>query len=120
MSTAIPILPPPLRDGDRLSREEFLRRWEAMPDLKHAELIDGVVYMPSPVGRKHGDIHSCLDNWLGHYRAATVGCVVGIECTWLMGKDAPQPDISLLILPQCGGQSKEEGIYSAGAPELVV
>ena len=49
MSVAAPLLPPPLRDGDRLTSDEFMRRWEAMPNLKFAELIDGIVYMPSPV-----------------------------------------------------------------------
>ena len=57
MSIAAPVSPPPLRDGDRLTSDEFLRRWEAMPDLKHAELIDGIVHMPSPVSYKHGDYH---------------------------------------------------------------
>jgi hypothetical protein len=46
MPISAPASPPPLRDGDRLTSGEFLRRWEAMPDLKHAELIDGVVYRP--------------------------------------------------------------------------
>jgi len=41
MPLAAPVLTPPLRDGDRLTREEFLRRWEAMPDVKRAELIGG-------------------------------------------------------------------------------
>jgi hypothetical protein len=44
MSTVAPLSPPPLRDGDRLTSDEFMRRWEAMP-----ELIDGIVYMASPV-----------------------------------------------------------------------
>ena len=39
----------PLESGDRLSRAEFERRYMAMPDLKRAELIEGVVYVPSPV-----------------------------------------------------------------------
>jgi len=33
----------PLVAGDRLTREEFLRRWEAIPELKKAELIGGGV-----------------------------------------------------------------------------
>ena len=49
MSLASPVMPPPLRDGDRLTREEFLRRWDAMPDVTRAELIDGVVHMRSLV-----------------------------------------------------------------------
>jgi hypothetical protein len=39
---------PPLENGDRLTRREFERRYNAMPDVKKAELIEGVVYMPSP------------------------------------------------------------------------
>jgi len=36
---------PPLENGDRLNRYEFERRYNAMPHLKKAELIEGVVYM---------------------------------------------------------------------------
>ena len=43
MPMAAQILPPPLRDGDRLTADEFMRRWEAVPDSRHAELIDGIV-----------------------------------------------------------------------------
>jgi hypothetical protein len=50
---AAPVLPPLLRDGDRLTRDEFMRLWEQMPELQRAELIDGIVYMPSPVSRTH-------------------------------------------------------------------
>ncbi len=38
---------PLLHPGDRLSRAEFERRYLAQPDIKKAELIEGVVYMPS-------------------------------------------------------------------------
>src|SRR5438132_7893426 len=103
------VLPPLLRDGDHLTRDEFMRRWEAMPDLKHAELIDGIVYMPSPVSRKHDRSHGALTGWLFQYAAATPGCAIGSEGTWLMEQDAPQPDASLVILPEYGGQSGAEG-----------
>jgi Uma2 family endonuclease len=120
MSMAAHLSPPPLRHGDRLSREEFLRRWEAMPELKRAELIDGIVYMPSPVS----DIHSDYDNrtswWLSHYAADTPGCEVRHAGTWLMAaSSAPQPDLALKILPEYGGQSALQGAYASGAPELV-
>lgn len=36
---------PPLQPGDHLTRDEFERRFDATPGLKHAELIEGVVYM---------------------------------------------------------------------------
>ena len=38
---------PPLENGDRLTVAEFERRYEAMPELKKAELINGVVHIPS-------------------------------------------------------------------------
>ena len=121
MSMAAHTVPPPLRDGDRLTSEEFLRRWEAMPDLKHAELVDGIVHMPSPVGRHHSRCQFIFSTWLGNYELKTPGCEGGSEGTWLMSrKDVPQPDISLRISPEYGGQSKDEGLFSAGAPELVV
>jgi len=121
MSTAVPNLPPPLRDGDRLSREEFLRRWEAMPDLKHAELIDGVVHMSSPVLSTHDRFHSLLHGWLFHYESHTPGCASGLEGTWLMQSDAaPQPDLTMRILPEFGGQSRIVSGFFSGAPELAV
>ena len=76
---------PPLVAGDYLSRDEFLRRWEAMPQLKRAELIQGVVYMPSPVSFDHGDSDLHVSTWLGNYEAATPGCRGSSSATWLMG-----------------------------------
>ncbi len=111
---------PELVRGDFLSRDEFLRRWEAMPQVKRAELIRGVVYMPSPLSREHGATDHDVITWLGVYRAATPGCEAMTNATWLMGEDdAPQPDTSLRILPEYGGQSRTEGSYAAGAPEFL-
>jgi Uma2 family endonuclease len=121
MSISAPVSPPPLRDGDRLTADEFLRRWEAMPGLQHAELIDGIVYMPSPVSSKHGGFHLPLSGWLDNYIAYTPGCSGDVEATWLMSeRDVPQPDLALWISPDRGGQSRVAGEYSAGAPELIV
>ena len=121
MPMAAHTLLPPLREGDRLTSDEFMRRWEAMPDLKHAELIDGIVHKPSPVSLQHSDFHLPLANWLGHYLAGTPGCWAGLEGTWLMGEhNVPEPDITLRVLPEFGGQSRVQGIYPVGAPELVV
>jgi Uma2 family endonuclease len=121
MSISAPVSPPPLRDGDRLTADEFLRRWEAMSGLQHAELIDGIVYMPSPVSSKHGVFHLSLSGWLDNYIAYTPGCSGDVEATWQMGeRDVPQPDLALWILPDHGGQSRVAGEYSAGAPELIV
>jgi hypothetical protein len=92
-----------------------------MPSLKHAELIDGVVFMPSPVSMSHSDAHGELYSWVWLHKEMTPGCHSGIDCTWMMGpKDVPQPDIFMWILPESGGQSNVEGKYARGAPELVV
>jgi hypothetical protein len=108
----------PLRAGQRLSREEFMRRWEAMPELKFAELINGVVYMPSPQTSDHGGTEFTVETWLGNYVAFTPGCRGGSQSTWMMLQSAPQPDIYLWILPEYGGQSQIKGKYHVGAPEL--
>jgi Uma2 family endonuclease len=115
-------LPPPLHEGDRLDSAKFLRRWEAMPSLKHAELIDAVVFfMPSPVLHPHARIHSAMDAWVWYYQDVSAGCESGIDCSWVMGpNDVPQPDVFLRILPEYGGQSGVEHNYATGAPELIV
>ncbi|HZY87772.1 MAG TPA: Uma2 family endonuclease [Gemmataceae bacterium] len=110
---------PPLVPGDFLSRDEFLRRWEAMPHVKRAELIGGVVYMPSPVSMLHGDTEHHVGTWLGVYEASTPGCRGSNNATWLMGEEAPQPDLSLRVLPEYGGQSAMQGRYASGAPEFL-
>lgn len=111
---------PPLVAGDFLTRDEFLRRWEALPRLARAELIGGIVYMPSPVSLQHGGTENVVATWLGVYRAATPGCDAASNATWLMGEEAaPQPDTSLHILPEYGGQSGMQGPYASGAPEFL-
>lgn len=121
MPSTVATLPPVLREGDRLSSAEFLRRWDVMPELKQAELIDGVVFMASPVGNPHATAHCALSAWLWLYQDATPGCEGGTEATVIMRPGSvPQPDVFLRILPEWGGQSTDEGAYVCGAPELVV
>jgi hypothetical protein len=72
----------PLESGDKLSREEFERRYELMPHVKKAELIEGVVFMPSPVRlRRHGRPHLHLACWLATYESATPGVLGGDNTT---------------------------------------
>jgi len=116
---ATPVVPP-LRAGERLDREEFARRYQAMPELKKAELIDGVVHMPSPVSFElHGEPHAHLMGFLFHYRAFTPGVRVGDNSTLRldMGNE-PQPDALLLIEPRCGGRVRLEQGFIHGGPEL--
>lgn len=114
--------PPPLETGDRLTSDEFLRRYEAMPELKKAELINGVVYVASPVRlRQHASPHADLVTWLGSYRAYTAGVLTGDNATARLDlANVPQPDVLLLIDPAYGGQARitKQG-YIEGAPELV-
>lgn len=113
---------PPLENGDRLTRSEFERRYEAMPRLKKAELIEGVVHIPSPVRQtQHGEPHAHLIVWLGHYSAHCPGVRVGDNSTVRLDLDnEPQPDAVLFIDPARGGQAHlDEDGYIEGAPELV-
>lgn len=114
------VAPAELVTGQRMNVAEFLSRWEDLPDLKNAELIDGVVYVPSPVSLDHGSRDAQIIWWLSQYAYATPGCKCGDNSTWLMLDSAPQPDSYLRILPAYGGQSRDEGKYSAGGPELIV
>ncbi len=112
---------PPLAAGDRLSRAEFERRYSAMPNLKKAELIEGRVFMPSPVSTDHASPHFDLITWLGIYKSATPGTQGGDNATLRLDMDnEPQPDAFLRILPENGGQSRAVEGYVEGAPELVV
>ena len=110
---------PPLRAGDQLTREEFLRRWEAHPRIKLAELIGGTVYMPSPVSVDHGGSDSHVGTWLGVYHAFTPGTASERNTTSFMLDGTPQPDLNLRLLPECGGGSWVEEKYLHGVPELV-
>lgn len=113
---------PLLQPGDRLHRDEFERRYEAMPDNVKAELIDGVVYMHSAVRfERHGEPHSDLMGWLVHYKAFTPGVRTADNASdRLDQKNEPQPDCMLFIDPQCGGNVViTPDDYVDGAPELV-
>ncbi len=114
---------PSLENGDRLTRSEFEHRYQAMPHLKKAELIEGVVYVASAVRyRKHGRPHSLIMGWLAIYDAATPGVELADNATVRLDFDnEPQADVLLRIDSACGGQSLiSEDDYVEGAPELVV
>lgn len=114
---------PPLNPGDHLSRAEFERRYQAHPEIKKAELVEGRVYMPSPVRfEQHSSPHSDLVTWLGVYRAATPRLRGGDNGTVRLDhENEPQPDTFLRLEPAQGGRSRvTEDDYVEGPPELVV
>ncbi|MEA5594120.1 Uma2 family endonuclease [Rivularia sp. UHCC 0363] len=113
---------PLLESGDKLTRHEFERRYTAMPDNKKAELIEGIVYMASPLRiRSHGEPHGNLILWLGTYKVTIPGLILGDNSTVRLDLDnEPQPDVVLLIDEKLGGQARiSEDDYIEGAPELV-
>lgn len=113
---------PPLENGDRLTWPEFERRWEAMPLLKRAELIDGVVYMAAAVRHEqHGRPHVHLSTWLGYYASLNAGLDLSDNATLLLDdENAPQPDLLLRRPESMGGTSRVTSAgYLQGPPELI-
>ena len=111
----------PLVAGQRMTRVEFHARYEAMPPGTKFELIDGKVYMASPVSDLHGDGCGLASGWLCHYAMRTPGVRVNhAGSVFLSDRSEVQPDIMLKIDPSRGGQTHREGKYLVGCPELVV
>jgi Uma2 family endonuclease len=110
---------PPLETGDCMSRTEFERRYESMPWLKKAELVEGVVFVPSPVSKPHAQGHFRITTWLGLYAEQTSGVSGADNGTVRLDLQTEvQPDALLLI--ESGGQTKTgSSNYIEGPPELV-
>ena len=121
MTLSPPQTLPPLESGDKLTRSEFERRYAAMPQVKKAELIEGITYMASPLRAKaHGEPHARVMAWLGLYWASTPGLQLLDNATVrLDANNEAQPDALLRL--ETGGQSSiSEDDYIEGAPELIV
>jgi Uma2 family endonuclease len=112
---------PSLVAGQRLDQPTFHALYEAMPPGTRAELIGGVVHMPSPVGRAHGRAQVPVIVWLDYYAERTVGIEVLDNATAILGwKNEPQPDVMLRVQPECGGRTADAKGFVRGAPELVL
>ncbi|MFW6296698.1 MAG: Uma2 family endonuclease [Halothece sp.] len=114
---------PILENGDRVTRDEFERRYHRMPNVKKAELIEGKVYMPSPVRvSRHAQPHSLMITWLTIYSVATPNSMALDNATVRLDFDnEPQPDALLRLDESVGGNSQvSEDDYVEGAPELIV
>jgi Uma2 family endonuclease len=114
---------PPLYAGDHLSRAEFERRYTAMPSVKKAELVEGIVYMPSPTYHLlHGKPHSRIVGWILSYVAATPGVDMSDNASVrLDARNEVQPDAILFLDARFGGRCRVvEDNYLEGSPELVV
>jgi Uma2 family endonuclease len=109
---------PPLREGDRMDADEFMRRYEAMPEGVRAELIGGTVYMPPPASAEdHGGPHTDLIYLMAFYRRHTPGVGVYTTSTVRLGRaEVPEPDVSMRL--EAGGFSRLVDGYITGPPEL--
>jgi len=109
-----------LRNGDRMNAETFHRIYLDTPEDFRAELVGGVVYVASPLGLDHATNDSNLGGLLAIYAGMTKGVQCGHGATIRLGEyGEPQPDLFVRILPEYGGQSRTEGNFIVGAPELV-
>jgi Uma2 family endonuclease len=117
--TAAP--PRTLVEGQRLDQPTFHALYQAMPPGFRAELIDGVVYLPGPVGLEHGMAQVPVIVWLDYYAEQTPGVEVLDNATTILGwKSEPQPDGLLRILPECGGRTQADRRFVHDVPELLV
>lgn len=111
----------PLFPGQQLDRATFHARYLGMPPGIKAELLQGTVFMPSPVGREHAGPTAKMAAWLEHYSAYTPGTEVFDNGTVLLTEGTEvQPDLCIRIDPASGGQSGSTGDYISGSPELIV
>lgn len=122
ISPPTPLRLPPLEPGDRLTAHEFERRYAAMPHVKKAELIEGVVYMSSPVRVSHSVSHGIIMGWLSQYVASTPGLQLADNATLRLDPDnVVQPDALLRLDAARGGRSRiSSDDYFEGTPELIV
>jgi Uma2 family endonuclease len=120
---AIPKTRTVLESGDRLTREDFHRRYCRRPDIRKAELVRGVVYVASPTRTDmHADPVGLVAFWLNAYRMKVPGLRVAVDGTVFLAPDSElQPDVFLYWQPARGSGARlnAEG-YIEGAPELVV
>jgi Uma2 family endonuclease len=117
----VPILKlPRLESGDRLTRDEFHRRYLASTEIKKAELVEGVVYVASPVSAYHAQPHGWVVTWLGNYQARYPETTMVDNATVILdAENELQPDACLWRVEPSGPRLNADG-YIEGAPQLVV
>jgi Uma2 family endonuclease len=113
---------PLLENGDSMKQPEFHRRYSLYPEDVKVELVGGIVYMASPLRWRHGTYAIKVGALLNEYSVATPGVEAGAEATAILGEESePQPDITLRINQESGGQSTlDENQYVIGSSEMFV
>ena len=110
-----------LKAGDHLTREEFHRRYLANPRIKKAELIEGVVYVPSPVRfDRHSEKTGAVSLWLGTFALHTPGARFGDNGTVILDDgNELQPDVMLWRSEPSGPHLSADG-FVVGPPQMIV
>ena len=105
-------LKPVLESGDRLTREEFHRRYCARPNI-WTELVEGVVYVASPTRASlHGEPHASVIGWLTIYRAKRPGVHLYDNATVrLDARNEVQPDACLCRYEPGGPRVSTDASY---------
>ncbi|MBM3881770.1 MAG: Uma2 family endonuclease [Verrucomicrobia bacterium] len=117
-----PSRPLPLENGECMHSREFLRRYDRMPQVKKTELIEGIVYMGSPVSVHYAKPDGVIQLWLGAYASRHTETEALPNATVILdAENTVQPDALLRRLPEHGGVTRvnEDG-YLTGPPELIV
>jgi Uma2 family endonuclease len=112
----------PLHNGDRMTQTEFHRAYEGYSDDVKFELIQGTVYMASPLRCEHARRHVQVSTLLERYESKTPGVELLDNATTILGpKSEHQPDLALRVLSEYGGQSRETAKgYIEGPLEFIV
>ncbi|OGO39854.1 MAG: hypothetical protein A2Z04_03335 [Chloroflexi bacterium RBG_16_57_9] len=103
--------------GDRMTVEEF---FEVAPEDRKAELIDGVIVIPSLAHDPHENVQGFIFSVLRIYaNSRDIGIVRGSRTALKLGIEyhAYEPDI-LFVSRERSDIVKEEGVF--GAPDLVI
>jgi Uma2 family endonuclease len=112
---------PPLESGDCLTRDEFERRFDGMPNLKKAELIEGVVYVKPTISfTLHAEPHGRVVTFCVLYCTYTPGTDCSNGSHLRLDRDnMPQPDAMLFLNEPLGAARISDDDYVEGAPELI-
>ncbi|MFN8636319.1 MAG: Uma2 family endonuclease [Chloroflexota bacterium] len=109
-----------LESGDCMTREEFHRRYLARPDIKKAELVEGVVFVGGRVRASHGEANAFIAAWLGSFAMHAPDVHVGLHATVILDeRNEVQPDV-LAWRPAPGDAHLTEDGFLHGPLSLVV
>ncbi|WP_459558498.1 Uma2 family endonuclease [Lacunimicrobium album] len=118
---------PILHEGDHLTFDEFIARWENMNEFerrgKHPELINGKVYMNAAAisYSGHGQPQRMILGLFEHFVAETPGVEWAAPVTAKLDDESgPEPDAELFILPEFGGNVQINNGFLTGTPDLVI